>query len=200
MPAAKDDVMPQLDIEVVENIDVLVRSAFWERDQILEIVCEELYAPGELDEEAVSLAIDTCMARWRSSQQDWPDVTDCDRLDEVFIKLNQRDVIALHNAGMTQSDGYDAFQELYANHPRQSELVGYCYYHGQDLERAVRGGPLFISFGPCDPRLEETEGPKVGQLIFQQLTDAGLTVEWDGKFSSRIRISDFAWQRRTAPN
>ena len=191
--------MSALDSTVIEEIDVLVRSVFWDRDRILEIVCEELYAPGDLDENAVAAAIDSSIDEWQSSKKQWPDVTDCDRLDQAFDNLNKHGVIALHNAGMTQSDGHDDFREIYGNHPKQSELVGYCYYHGQDLERVVRGGPLFFSFGPCDAKLEETEGPKVGQMIVQHLTDAGLEVEWDGTFDKRMNIPVFNWQRRAAP-
>lgn len=197
--ATQGNSMPQLDSEVIEEIDVLVRSAFWDRDRILEIICEELYAPGDLDENAVSPVIASSIEKWRTSQAQWPEVTDCDRLDQAFAKLNELGVIALHNAGMTQSDGYDDFREIYANHPKQSQLVGYCYYHGQDLERVVRGGPLFFSFGPCDPNLEQSEGSRVGQMIVQQLTDAGLTVEWDGTFDNRMSIPKFNWQRRAVP-
>ena len=191
--------MPELNSEVLEDIDVLVRSAFWDCDRILEIMCEELYAPGDLDENAVSLAIASCIDQWRSGQADWPDVTDCDRLDRAFTKLNELGIVALHNAGMTQSDGYDDFRQIYASHPRKSELVGYCFYHGQDLERVVRGGPLFFCFGPCDAALEESDGGKVGQMIVRQLTDAGLQVEWDGTFAKRMSVIGFNWQRRTAP-
>lgn len=191
--------MATLDSTVLEEIDVLVRSAFWDADRMREIMCEELYAPGDLDENAVSDAIASSVKQWQSGQTDWPDVTDCDRLDQAFVKLNERGIIAMHNAGMTQSDGHDDFREIYESHPNKNQLLGYCYYHGQDLERVVRGGPLFFSFGPCDPKLEETEGPKVGQLVVQALTDAGLTVEWDGTFDKRMSIPKFNWQRRASP-
>ncbi len=197
--AAEDTLMPELDSEVIEEIDVLVRSAFWDRERMLEIMCQELYAPGDLDERAVSAAIDSCIAKWKSSQVDWPDVTDCDRLDSVFAQLNEQGIVAMHNAGMTQSDGHDDFRDIYDKHPNKSRLLGYCYYHGQDLERVVRGGPLFFSFGPCDAKLEETEGPRVGRMIAQQLTNAGFDVEWDGTFNERIRIPKFNWQRRGIP-
>ena len=191
--------MAVLDSTVIEEIDVLVRSAFWDADRIREIMREELYAPSDLDENAVSDAIASLISQWQSDQTGWADVTDCDRLDQAFVKLNERGVIAMHNAGMTQSDGHDDFREIYENHPNKNELLGYCYYHGQDLERVVRGGPLFFSFGPCDPKLEETEGPKIGQLIAEQLTDAGLIVEWDGTFDKRMSVPKFHWQRRAAP-
>ncbi|PQO46639.1 DUF6891 domain-containing protein [Blastopirellula marina] len=192
--------MPQLDAEVLEAIDVLVDSGFWDANRILEIVCEEMYAPGELDEDAVGDAIAASFAQWKTSQQDWPDVTDCDRLDLAFANLNKLGVIALHNAGMTQSDGYDDFRDAYDRHPLPEQVLGYCFYHGQDLERVVRGGPLYFGFGPLDPQQEETAGTRVGQLIVEQLTAAGLTPAWEGSFKNRISIPEFDWKRRAVPS
>ena len=65
---------------------------------------------GELDTHDVSAAIDVEIARWEAEKQTWPTVTDCDRLDAAFAALNERGVIALQNAGYTQSDGYDDFR------------------------------------------------------------------------------------------
>ena len=36
-------------------------------------------------------------------------------------------------------------------------------------------------------------------MIVQQLTDAGLKVEWDGTFDKRMSIPKFNWQRRAVP-
>jgi hypothetical protein len=97
---------------------------------------------------------------------------------------------------MTQSDGYDDFLAIYENHPHKNRVIGYCFYHGQDLERVVSGGPLLFSFGPSNSKLEATEGPKIGQLIEQCLTVVGFKVYWDGTIEQRISIPKFNWQRR----
>lgn len=191
--------MAQLNEVVLDEIDVFVRSAFWDADVILEIMCEELYAPGDLDENAVRIAIAESIEQWHASQAVWPEVTDCDRLDQAFSKLNEMGIVALQNAGNTQSDGYEDFREIYNNHPNQRKLVGYCFYHGQDLERVVRGGPLVIAFGPCDPKLEESEGPRIGLMITQELKQVGLEVAWDGTFNRRIEVPTLKWQRRALP-
>jgi hypothetical protein len=185
-----------LDPEVLEEVSTLVRSGFWSKERINEIVCEEIYAPGELDTHKVSEAIDSAVAEWEAEQRTWPAVTDCDRLDAAFVAMNRRGIIALQNAGMTQSDGYDDFREAYENHPDRSSVIGYCFYHGQDLERAVRGDGLFFAFGPVDPRDEESKGPEIGRIVRQELERAGLEVDWDGTFSTRLRVPNMVWQRR----
>ena len=63
----------------------------------------------------------------------------------------------------------------------------------------VRGGPLYLAFGPVDAKLEETEGPKVGKLIQAELERQEFPVEWEGTFNSRIKILELNWQRRHPP-
>lgn len=182
--------------EVTEEIAALVRSAFYDKERLIAIFCEEMYEPGELERSAVSTAIDAEIAKWESEKRTWPEVTDCDRLDAAFAALNKRGVIALQNAGYTQSDGYDDFCEHYKQSSNKASILGYCFYHGQDVERAVRGGGLFLAFGPVDPDDEETKGPEVGNVIRNELERAGLKVDWDRTFATRMRISELLWQRR----
>jgi hypothetical protein len=182
--------------EVKEEIAVLVRSGFWDKPRISEIVCEEMYEPGEQDPSEVASTIDDELVKLAEEKKTWPAITDCDRLNSAFDKMSHRGILAMHNAGNTQSDGYDDFIEAYARHPNKNTIIGYCYYHGQDLERAVRGGGLFFAFGPADPKKEDTEGPTVGKMICEELERAGLHVEWDGTFGKRIRVPKFLWQKR----
>jgi hypothetical protein len=185
-----------LDPQVLREIDALVRGAFDDRDSIIETFCEGRYEPGELDEAEVIAAVDAAIAAREKDQATWPAVTDCDKLDKVFAALNNQGIIALQNAGYTQSDGYDDVQQIYQEHPHPGHLIGYCFYHSQDLERAVHGEGLNLAFGPIDSRTEQTEGPRIGALIVAELKKAGFTVQWDGTFSQRILIPKLDWKRR----
>jgi hypothetical protein len=97
--------------ETLEHISTLVRSGFHPKEILMEMFCEEIYAPGELDPDEVSSAIDAEFQKLSAEQANWPDVTDCDRLDIVFAALNERGVAALQNAGYMQDDGYDEVWE-----------------------------------------------------------------------------------------
>ena len=60
------------------------------------------------------------------------------RLRSVFDALNREHIIAIHFAGYTLDDGFDevgtVFQFMKENDiPRR----GYCFYHQQDIERAM---------------------------------------------------------------
>lgn len=182
--------------ETREEISALVRSGFYNKDRLMDIFCEEMYAPGELEPNDVSVALDSEFTKWEAEKHTWPDVTDCDRLDSAFAAMNKRGIVAMQNAGYTQSDGFDDFREAYENHPNKSSVLGYCFYHGQDLERAVRGAGLFLAFGPVNPSEEETKGPLIGNIVREELEHAGLRVEWDGTFNKRLSVPELVWQRR----
>jgi hypothetical protein len=106
-----------LSAETLEEIDVQVRGGFEERERIIQIFSEEMYAPGELDPAEIEAAVDEAMSRHEAERDSWPEVTDCDRLDRVFEALNKRGIVALQNAGYTQSDGYDDCREAYRSAP-----------------------------------------------------------------------------------
>ena len=185
-----------LNSEVLREIDGLVRGGFDERARIIELLCEEMYAPGELDEAEVIAAIDAAFASLARDKATWPATTDCDRLDGVFAALNALGIIALQNAGYTQSDGYDDINEVYHRRSDRDKVTGYCFFHGQDLERAVHGEGLDLAFGPMDARNEETEGPRIGAMVVEELKRAGFAAQWDGTFAQRICIPAIDWKRR----
>ena len=182
--------------ETRDEITAWVRMGFYSEDTLREIFCEEMYAPGELDENDVTEAIRADLAKVRADQEEWPGETDCDRLDRVFEALNAKGIIALQNAGYTQSDGYDDVCQVFQDAGDQSAIRGYCFCHGQDLERAVRGAGLFLAFGPMDPEKEETDGPLVGAEIVTELETHGFKTRWNGTFNQRIFVEDLDWKKR----
>jgi hypothetical protein len=193
-PAKGEERMLQPD--VAEEIAVQVRAGFEKKTRLLEIFCEEMYEPGELDPAQVASAIDLEFEKLTKEQGSWPDVTDCDRLEAAFASLNKNGIIALHDAGFTQSDGYDDFLEALDQHPQRKSIIGYCYYHHQDTQRAVRGEGLNLAFGPVDPAEEQTQGAQIGEIIRKELEISGLRVDWDGTLNKRLNVPEFRWQRR----
>jgi predicted DNA-binding WGR domain protein len=185
-----------LEAETIAEIRVCVRSGFYTQEEIVTQFCEERYEPDELNADAVEAAVAKALAALREEQKSWPHPTDCDRLTQAFQALNAKGVIALENAGMTQSDGYDDTLETYEGTQDKSRIIGYCFYHGQDLERAVQGEGLYLAFGPIDPQKESTEGPRVGKIIVEELQRLGLQTKWNGTFKERILIEKLDWKRR----
>ena len=198
------EVLPEIDEEegvlgaaTSDEIQMCVRSGFYAPEDIVTQFCEERYEPGELDADAVEEAVANAFKALREEQKSWPRETDCDRLSQAFQALNARGVVALENAGYTQSDGIEDTMELLDQAEDRSRFVGYCFYHGQDLERAVRGEGLYLSFGPIDPKNERTEGPHVGQIIVEELHRRSLRTKWNGTFGERILVENLDWKRRS---
>ena len=181
--------------EVQEQIQTLVRAGFEDADNIAIALTEELYAPGELDADEVLAFVEQSFAQLEAEKMQWPPITDCDRLEQAFEQLSELGVICLQNAGYTQSDGYSDMQEELSAQAQPESFFGYCFYHGQDLERAVNGEGLHLSYGPLDAELESTKGLEIGQLIVNTLIESKLPVIWDGTFAQRIFISPFDWKR-----
>jgi len=181
--------------DVVESIHRLVWSGFYSADEILPVIAEEIY---ELDD-AGTLAAGKEIARQfeekAAAEKAWPDETTCDRLDSLFDDLNRAGIIALQNAGYTQSDGISEITERYEElGGEKSGVIGYCFYHGQDLERAVDGMGLLLTFG--DILGDDGKGVKIGEIVRDRAVERGFKVEWDGSIKTRIQLAPFEWQRR----
>jgi hypothetical protein len=91
------------------------------------------------------------------------------------------------------SDGHsDATEAL---HERgRDKYFGYCFYHGQDLERAVAGEGLMIAFDHAQGDVPDKL--KVGRAVVSELERCGLRCDWNGDVEKRINIPGFDWKRR----
>ena len=121
-------------------------------------------------------------------------MTDCDRLDEAFESLRTQGIVALHNAGYTMSDGHSDVAEALAARDA-GRFFGFCFYHGQDVERAVSSGELWLAFGALQE--DDERKREAGQAVRGALEKAGLHVQWDGNPETRILVR-LDWKRRGA--
>ena len=128
-----------------------------------------------------------------SDEETWPNETDCDRLDRAFAAISSQGIVALQNAGYTTSDGHEEVGDVLAPHPRGT-FKGYCFYHGQDLERVVNTGQLYVAFGD----LQDTQEGKlaIGRLVRDAVRGEGLACDWNDDVDKRILITGIDWKRR----
>jgi hypothetical protein len=156
-------------------------------------VCEQNEA---VEEAEAARAIEAEIARKAAAERKWEAETDCDRLDRVFNALNESGIIALQNAGMTQGEGLEDVTEVYDSLGwDDSAVVGYCFYHGQDLDRAVAGRGLLLTFG--DIKGTDEKGVEVGETIRSALETEGFEVSWSGNIDTRILIPRIEWKKRS---
>ncbi len=181
--------------DINRYIKQFVWTGFYGTDEIAEILIQDIFDQAPLDPHEVEAAIHAEFARKHAAEAEWPAQTDCDKLTQVFSELNDMGIIALENAGYTQSDGLSDITEVYHQMGRaDSPIFGYCFYHGQDLESVVQGHGLNLTFG--DILGTDEKGIEVGEMIVDKLQQAGLLVEWNGTIKTRIYLPKVAWLRR----
>jgi hypothetical protein len=183
--------MSETDKYILNAIKSWVWSGFYSPDEVDSMIDDIM--ENDADEAMLRAAVVPEFDRKAVAEASWPDITDCDRLNQAFEALNSRGVIALHNAGYTMSDGISDVAEVLHERGRNG-IKGYCFYHGQDLERAVAGGGLTIAFGDLDN--DQTKKTEVGRSVRDLLQAFGFAVEWNGDPETRLNIPTLDWKRR----
>jgi hypothetical protein len=181
----------ETDEYILDTIRKKVWSGFYTAEEVDQVIDDIL--EGDAHEEFFRAAVAPEFAKKREAEIEWPQVTDCDRLDSAFEALEKRRILCLHNAGYTMSDGHeDAFEAL-SSRPGRG-YIGYCFYHGQDLERAVDGGGLMIAFDHVDGDVPDKL--LVALALKEELERVGFELDWDGTVDKRINIPKMDWKRR----
>jgi hypothetical protein len=183
--------------EALDSIRYHVWSGHYDRDEVFTIVDEDVFESKGENEAWLGRAIAREFRKKREAERDWPAVTTCDRLDRVFESLGSRGILTRHRCGLTIQDGLDVIDGLYVEAGgKRSGLVGYCFYHLQDMEGAMWGEVgLWLAFGSFPPSRKGAIA--VGQLVREAFERVGFPVEWDGTADSRILLKGFCWQRRS---
>lgn len=166
-------------------------SGFYSADQI------ESMIDDVLDDDCNADMLRDCIAqeieRKLAAEAGWPAITDCDRLDQAFRELDAQGICALGNAGYTMSDGHSDVSEVVASAPL-GRYTAYCFYHGQDVERAVEGDGVMIAFGALNG--DAAASLAAGEAVCGCLRRQGFDVVWNGSPEMRIGLPRFSWQRR----
>lgn len=178
---------------VADQVRLWVWSGFYDEAEVVENMEDILQ--GDEDVSKLRAVIVEEFRRKAGQEAEWPGRTDCDRIDAVFRDLNNVRIVALQNAGYTLSDGHSDVGEVHATQPHGT-FKGYCFYHGQDLERAIDGHGLMLAYGD----MKDTAAGKaeVAAAIIDALARNGLQAEWDGNVDTRINVPKLQWQRRLA--
>ncbi|BAU53038.1 DUF6891 domain-containing protein [Mucilaginibacter gotjawali] len=179
---------------IVHEIKLDVKSGFFSAEETLDRV-KEVFDGDSLDEQWIVSKINRTYAQAFNAQVQWPTVTAFDRLAKAFDKLNQNHIIALHNQGMTKEDGVDDCTELHNKLKKKGiRTRGYCFYHGQDLDRVIEDKNLYLAFGDFDDN--DRKGVAIGKAIVKVLKEQGFKVNWNNSMDSRIEIENLTWRKR----
>ena len=190
---------------IKEIIYSYVRTGFHSISDIKNIVIETVEDNGfekEFPKSWINSKIKQEHQKLLTESKKWEKPTDVDLLIKAFNKLMTNGIISLHNAGYTNSDGEEEVREVVTLLKNKSikNTIGYCFYHQQDLERALRptNPILSLSFGALNNTTYNTI--EIGQKIVNILQRYHFQVKWNGSADEKIEIIDFKWQKLYNPN
>jgi hypothetical protein len=175
-----------------------VWGGFETRDGVYEAAETHLDEPEltDADKAWIKAEIEREWADKKKAEETWPEKTDFDRLDAVFQALDKSGILALHNAGNTQSDSRsDAAQAWHERGEEKSGLRGFIFYHSQDVEHVLQDGQLHIGFGVFksgDVKLIE-----IARVASEALTKAGFRVTMPSNEDERILVTGIDWKKRS---
>ncbi|MGV1020662.1 DUF6891 domain-containing protein [Empedobacter falsenii] len=184
---------------IYESIENQVRMGFLSLDEIKDNILDEIEDNEFENEISEDWATQHIEAEWQSRLNEtktWKSPTDTERLIAAFDELCDQNIIALHNAGYTTSDGeyevVDVEQKL-----RDNGIVsnGYCFYHEQDLSRAIakEDPSLYIAFQKVDNE-DDAVTIAVGKKVVEVLKKHQFEVAWNESPTTKIRIPNFKWE------
>ncbi len=183
---------------IYNSIVTQVRIGMFSLEELEENILEEIEDnefEDEISEEWALKTINEEFAKHKEVAKSFQKSSDTERLIKAFDTLCKNNIIALHNAGYTSSEGdYEAVEveiEL-----RKENIIsdGYCFYHQQDLEGIIElKGDLHLRFNKVDNEDDEVS-IKIGKRIVEILKQYDFNIEWDETANQRIKIKDFEWQ------
>lgn len=185
---------------IYESIFNQVRMGFLSLDEIQENIIEEIEDNEFEDEISEEWAFDKIKEEFQkllAESKKWKSPTDTERLIKAFDELCDENIIALHNAGYTTTDGeyevVDVESELQENEVQSN---GYCFYHEQDLARAIdiENPRLYIAFQKVN-NADDAITIEVGKRVAEVLINNDFKIIWNGLAQSKIEIPGFRWQK-----
>ncbi|WP_405207094.1 DUF6891 domain-containing protein [Aquimarina sp. LLG6339-5] len=184
---------------IYESIFNQVRMGFLSISEIKENIIEEIEDNGFEEEISKKWAFENIeqeFNRLLEESKSWKSPTDSERLIEAFDELCEKNIIALHNAGYTTSDGeYEVVEVERTLREYQVISDGYCFYHEQDLSRAItpQDSSLYITYQKVN-NSDDKVTLEVGKRVAKILADKGFEIEWNEDINSKILIPNFKWQ------
>lgn len=182
---------------IFDRFLISIKSGFESLEDIIAETLETVEDEGwenEIGEEWIQENVTREYEKHSQTSKTWQQPTDPERLRQAFDSLCQQQIIALHNAGYETSDAVYEASDIWKDAEDEGLTpIGYCYYHGQDLERAIEDDLLMIGFYGATEN-NEKEAIIIGNKVVGALQTVGFEIDWNGSAKKRIAIRNFKWQ------
>lgn len=176
----------------------LVQGGFEDADGVFDAALTHLGVAelSQRDAQWLKAEIAAQFGEKKRVEASWPERTDWDKIAFIFARLDATGIIALHNAGMTQSDGLsDVGEERYRRSENASDITGFVFYTQQDVERVLTDGTLYLAFGRIDN--SPVDPMRIAQRIVDAFNAAGFKAKMPADTRERIVVSGISWKKRS---
>lgn len=176
--------------EINYEIQLLIKSGFYDEDEILEIIDDE-FIEENLSQDLISKLLLENKETLEEISEDSEDFTN---LKNAFLDLTKENIISIHNAGYDIEEGIQDSFELFT-HLRNNKFtpIGFCFYTFEDIENVLEENDLAIAFG--DFEYDEKKGLEIAKRIVAVLKDYGFDIDWNESVDERILIKGFDWKK-----
>lgn len=142
----------------------------------------------------VSDMVNTALDFHYLKQQDWNDEeTDAEKLEEAFMELWERGIIAAMNFTCCQTCGHSEMA-LWLEQADNQDKRGYVFFHEQDARSMIKNNYLYLAFGSRS--CKEEDSLQIAREIAIVLEKHGLEITWNGTTRTRINIPKIIWRLR----
>ena len=177
--------------EINFEIQLLIKSGFYDDDEILEIIADEF-----IEEDISDDLISKLLLENKENLEDLEgDSDDFINLKSAFCDLTKENIISIHNAGYDIEEGIQDSFELFV-HLRNNKYnpIGFCFYTFEDIENVIEDNALNIAFG--DFEYDEEKGLEIAKKIVKTLKDYGFEINWGQSVDEIIEIENFNWKKQ----
>ena len=189
---------------ILEMITTKVNMGF-DPPEAIKQMAKDILADEHLEDSVteawINAVVDQKVTLQLQESKSWDSPTDPDKLALAFNDLSRSKIIALHLAGYTNSEGERDIIEIEQNlRTKGIKSDGYCFYHEQDLQRAVdpQQRNLMIAFQKVD-NSDDYVTIAIGLIVSDKLRKYGFKVNWNESVSQKIEIEDINWQKVYQP-
>lgn len=177
--------------EINYEIQLLIKSGFYNDDEILEIIGDE-FIEENISEDSISKLFLENKEALDEIEEDSEDFT---KVRNAFLDLTREEIISIHNAGYDIEEGIQDSFELFV-HLRNNKYspIGFCFYTFEDIENVIEDNALNIAFG--DFEYDEEKGLEIGKKVVSVLKGYGFDINWNESVDEIIEIKDFNWKKR----
>lgn len=179
-----------MDENIVKELELmaetLVKSGFYDEEEILEIL-EEQFIDEDINLDGMEIEL------INSSNSNFS------KLEESFVKLSKKGIIAIHNCGYDIGEGVnDAFELSVHLKNNNMDAEGFCFYTFEDIEEAIFEDKLRITFGDFDNN--KSKALEIGNKIKNILQSFDFNIKWNQTVDEQIVIEQFKWDKKFNPD